>query len=228
VDARRPEGGSHAEYVRVPASSLSPLSAQADCAEAAAIPMNGLTAKTAVGTLGLQPGETMLVAGGAGVVGSFVIRLAKAAGLIVVADAKEEEMELLRRKGADVVVPRGGAMEADVRRAYPDGVDGLIDTALLGARAAALVRNAGVALSLRRSHPITDPRLQARYLNVPSKAADTASLVRLAKLYRNGALTPHVAARIPFTAATRVHGLVEQGGLRSRVALLFINGFSET
>lgn len=57
-------------------------------------------------------------------------------------------------------------MDAAVRRHYPAGVDGLVDTALLGDRASALVRDGGTAVLLRRANPITDPRLCPRYVAV--------------------------------------------------------------
>ena len=73
-----------------------------------------------------------------------------------------------------------------MRRLYPDGVDGLVDAALIGDRAAAAVRDGGSAVTLRRSHPITDPRLRAHAVQVFSQDTNTAALASLADLLRDG------------------------------------------
>ena len=221
VNPRRPGGGAHAEYISVPAASLAPLDKSVDLAEAATVPMNGLTATMVIDALELQPGQTILVTGAAGAVGGYVIQLAKHAGLSVIADAKESDVDLVRRLGADAVVPRGDAMDEAVRRHSPDGVDGLVDGALIGDRAAALVRDGGTAVSLRKSNPISDPRLRARYVSVIEQMTNTAALAWLGECVRSGTLTPRIAVRLPMSEAAQAHRLVEQGGLRGRVVLTF-------
>lgn len=220
VNARRPGGGAHAQYICVPAASLAPLAQSVDLVEAATVPMNGLTAKMCLEALELLRGDTVLVTGGAGAVGSYAIQLAKNAGLTVIADAKPSDVDLLRRFGADEVVPRGDAMVATVRRRCPKGVDGLIDAALIGERAGALVRDGGTAVSLRKSHTISDPRLRVRYVAVFEQATNAAALAWLGDLLRDGILTPRVAMRLPASEAAQAHRLVEQGGLRGRVVLM--------
>jgi NADPH:quinone reductase-like Zn-dependent oxidoreductase len=111
-------------------------------------------------------------------------------------------------------------MEAAVRSACPGGVDGLIDAALIGNRAAALVRDGGATVSLRRSHPITDPRLHHHYLQVFDQATNTAALTWLADRLRDGVLTPRIALRLHFSAAAEAHRRVEQGGHQGRVMLM--------
>lgn len=221
VNPRLPAGGAHAEYIRVPTASLVPLDPGVDLAEAATVPMNGLSAKMVIDALEPRPGSTLLVTGAAGAVGGYVIQLAKHAGLTVIADAKDADVELVRRLGADTIVPRGDAMEAAVRRVCPHGVDGLVDGALIGDRATALVRDGGTAVSLRRSNPINDARLRARYVSVIDQIGNTAALAWLAELVRDGILTPRVGMRLPMTEAAQAFRLVEQGGLRGRVVLMF-------
>ena len=72
--------------------------------------MNGLTSIAALRTLGLRPGDTVLITGGAGVLASYAIPLAKCEGLRVIADARQEDAELLRRLGVDMIVARGDGM----------------------------------------------------------------------------------------------------------------------
>ena len=94
--------------------------------------MNGLTALRGLELLDLPAGATLLVTGGAGLLASYVIPLAKRAGLRVLADANPADEEFVRGLGADVVLPRGDGLAAAVRDAVPDGVDAVFDTALLG------------------------------------------------------------------------------------------------
>jgi len=221
VNARRHGGGSHAQHISVPASSLAPLEHSIDLVEAATVPMNGLTAMMALEALALPPGKTVLVTGAAGTVGGYSIELAKHAGLTVIADASENDVDLIHRLGADEVVPRGDAMNDAVQRLSPDGVDGLIDGALLGQRANPLVRDGGTVVSLRRSHVAEDPRLVNRYVAVTEHVTDTAALVSLSKHLSEGILTPRIAFRLPMTEAAQAHRLVERGGLRGRAVLMF-------
>jgi len=220
VNPRRLEGGAHAEFVCVPTASVAPLPEGTDLVAAATVPMNGLTAKMALEALALPPGASLLVTGGAGAVGGYVIQLAKAAGLRIVTDAKDAAQELVRELGADEVVPRGKAMAAAVRSLYPAGVDGLVDTALLGAEASALVRDGGAVAWVRRANAGTDARLRHHVVGVLDQAANTAALDWLAERLRAGALKPRVAVRLPFERADEAHRLVEQGGLRGRVVLV--------
>ena len=98
VNARRPQGGGHSQLVCVPAVSLARLDKSVDLSAAAAVPMNGLTAKMALDVLNLPSKGALLVTGGAGVVGGYAVQLAKHAGLLVISDAKESDVDLLRRR----------------------------------------------------------------------------------------------------------------------------------
>jgi len=221
VNARRPEGGSHAQYISVPAISVAALPRSIDLAAAATIPMNGLTAELALRTLSLQPGDSLLVTGGAGAVGGYAIQLAKHSGLNVIADAQDSDVELLRELGADEIVPRGGAMGAAVCRLHCDGVHGAIDAGLVGDRAAALVRAGGAFLCLRTSNAVQDQRLRHGYVSVVDEMQNAALLQHLVELLADGILTPRVAVRMPMSEAPDAHRLVERGGLRGRVVLMF-------
>lgn len=219
VNPRTPGGGAHAEYVRVPASSVAPLETSIEFAHAATVPMNGLTCLAALHALDLNPGQTLLVTGGAGVLASFAIQLAKARGLTVVADSSETDKEHLHSLHVDETVPRGAAMDAAVRSRFPAGVDGLLDTALLGGRAGALVRDGGTTVSLRKSHLITDPRLRNSYVSVIEQMHNNAALRHLGTLLSSGALATRVACRMPLSKGEEANRLAEQAGLRGRVVL---------
>lgn len=82
-----PGGGAYAQYLTLPAQRVTRAPEGTSHAEAATLPMNGLTARRALDLLGLSAGQSVAVTGGAGVVGGLVIQMARAEGLTVVADA---------------------------------------------------------------------------------------------------------------------------------------------
>ena len=221
VNPRRPERGAHAQYVVVPEASIAAVPDGVDLVAAATLPMNGVTALMSLDMLGLRPGDALLVTGAAGAVGGYVSQIGRSQGLRVVADAGPSDESLVRALGASDVVPRGEGLAAAVRVLFPQGVDGLLDAALLGRAASALVRDGGVAVALRRANPIDDPRLRCLYVSVTEGMADTAKLVRLGELVRTGQLTPRIARTLRPDEAAEGHRLVEGGGLRGRVMLVF-------
>jgi NADPH:quinone reductase-like Zn-dependent oxidoreductase len=221
VNPRRNTGGAHAQYICVPAASVVSVDSEADLIALATVPMNGLTGLAALHSLGLKAGSSLLVTGGAGVLAGYVIQLAKASGIRVIADAKNEDSDSLRHLGADEIVTRGAGMDAAVRDIFPSGVDGLVDTALLGDAAAALVRDGGGAIALRRSHPITDKRLHCGYVAVTDHMINTKMLQQLVELLRKGSLKPRPGQLLPMTSAAQAHALMESGESRGRAILDF-------
>jgi putative PIG3 family NAD(P)H quinone oxidoreductase len=99
-------GGGYAEKVVVPAGQLMPVPAGVPLVEAAALPEVACTVwSNLVMTAGLQHGETLLVHGGAGGIGSFAIQLGRALGVTVLTTAGTEEKRAFCRKlGADVAI----------------------------------------------------------------------------------------------------------------------------
>jgi NADPH:quinone reductase len=93
--------------------------------------MNGLTARQSLDLLKLSPGQVIAVIGAAGAYGGYVVQLAKAEGLTVIADASEKDEKLVASLGADIVVRRGDDVASRIRRHFPQGVDGLADGAVL-------------------------------------------------------------------------------------------------
>lgn len=225
VNPRRPEGGAHAQYVRVPAASIAPLAEGADMTGAATIPMNGLTALLALEILDLRPGQSLLVTGGTGILGGSAIRLAREAGLRIFAGGRPEDAGLLRELGAEMVLPRDAGLIEALRADLPAGVDGMIDGALIGNSVSAAVRDGGAAVSLRMSHPIEDARLRTDCVSVIRGLERQDLLARLAALFTAGALPPRIAADgvVPFTDAQAAFRRAMAGGFRGRLVLDFGN-----
>src|SRR5699024_6801530 len=122
--------GAYAERIAVCAESVVRTPRGTSLTEASTLPMNGLTARLALDTLNLPKGSVLAVTGAAGTLGGYVIQLAKAQGLTVVADAAVDDEALVKGAGADVVLPRGEDYAQQIRKQYPDGVDGIVDAAV--------------------------------------------------------------------------------------------------
>ncbi len=119
--------GAWTERIVVSEQVLAPKPAGVDTAQAGAAPLAALTALGIVDALDLSAGQTVLIVGATGGVGSLVVQLAKAAGATVIAPALPEDDAFLRGLGVDEVLPRDGDLVAAVRERYPDGVDALVD-----------------------------------------------------------------------------------------------------
>ena len=126
----RPPDGAHGGYredLVLRRGSVVRAPAGVDAVAASTLPMNGLTARLALDQMALEPGQVLAVTGAAGAFGGYVVQLAKADGLTVVADASPADEQLVRELGADVVVRRGDDVAARIREHFPDGVHGLAD-----------------------------------------------------------------------------------------------------
>ncbi|MBZ4324171.1 alcohol dehydrogenase catalytic domain-containing protein, partial [Streptomyces huiliensis] len=135
--------GTYAEQVVLDATAVAPAPARLSSAEAATLPLNGLTADQALDALGLAPGATLLVTGAAGAVGGYAVELAAGRGLRVVAAAADEDEAFVRSAGAEWFVPRSADPAEAVRALVPGGVDAALDAAVLGVAALGAVRNRG-------------------------------------------------------------------------------------
>ncbi len=223
VSPRRPEGGAQQELLVVPAASVVPIPDGASLIQAATLPMNGLTAMRGLEMLGLGAGETLAVAGGAGLLGSYVIPLAKERGLRVIADAKPDDEELVRGFGADVVVPRSDDFASAVREAAPDGADGVYDTALLYRDALGAVRDGGGIVFVRGwdGDEIEDRGVRVHPVMVARVLERTEWLEELRGLASAGKLKLRVAGEYPPEQAAEAHRVTDAGGLRGRAVIVF-------
>jgi NADPH:quinone reductase-like Zn-dependent oxidoreductase len=215
------KNGAYAEYVVVPAESAVRVPLGASAAEAASLPMNGLTARLALDVLALRPGQHLAVTGAAGAVGGYAVQLAKADGLYVIADASTADEQLVRELGADVVLPRGDDFARHVRDALPEGVDGLVDGALLDEKVIVAVRDGGGFVAVRDYVGERPPGIVFHRVIVSTYAREHAKLDRLRAQVDAGQLTLRVARTFPADQAAQAHRLFGAGGIRGRIILEF-------
>jgi NADPH2:quinone reductase len=119
--------GSWTELIVVPETGLTRTPDGVDTATAGAAPLAAVTAMMSVDALELSQGDTVLIAGATGGVGSVAAQLAAAAGATVIAPGLPEDEDYLRGLGVAEVLPRDGDVVAAVRERHPDGVDAVVD-----------------------------------------------------------------------------------------------------
>ena len=136
---------SHAEYVVTEAEKLTPKPPAVPWEVAGALYVAGATAWAAVRAVSLSEGDTVVVAGAAGGVGSIAVQLAKQAGATVIGLASEPNHGWLRDHGV-IPVTYGDGVEDRIRAAAPNGkVDAFVDT--VGGDYVQLALDLGVAPS---------------------------------------------------------------------------------
>ena len=120
--------GSWAELIVVPQGvSIAPVPDGVDLATAGIAPVAGIAAMLAIDALDPSEGDSVLIVGATGGVGSVAVQLAARAGATVVAPALPEDEEYLRDLGVSEVVPRDGDLAAAAHERHPDGFDAVLD-----------------------------------------------------------------------------------------------------
>ena len=213
--------GAFRESIVLPADSVARAPAGSTHVEAATLPMNGLTALSRLDQLALQPGQTVAVTGAAGCYGGYVVQLAKADGLRVIADASPADEQLVRDLGADVVVPRGDDVAAQIRKVAPDGVDGLADGAVQNELAVGAVRDGGAFASVRGWDGSGQRGITFHRTMVTGYDHRPDLLDRLRQQAEDGIITLRVAATYAPEDAAEAHRRLEAGGTRGRCVIVF-------
>ncbi|MGP4101688.1 NADP-dependent oxidoreductase [Nonomuraea sp. KM90] len=188
--------GSLAEYVAVEARNLAPLSAGISHTMAAALPISGLTAWQALFDHGrLAAGQTVLIHGAAGGVGSVAVQLAREAGARVIGTGRAAARDTALGLGADVFLD----LEAD-RLEDVGQVDLVLD--VIGGdildRSAALVRSGGTLVTIAAPPTVLPRNGRAIFFVVEP---DRARLADLARWLRDGRLRLIVGAVRPLAEA---------------------------
>ena len=233
-------GGGYATKVLVPAGQCMPVPEGIDLVTAAALPEVACTVWSNVFMVaGLQPGETLLVHGGAGGIGTMAIQLAKALGATVATTAgSEEKLQVCRDLGADVVISYRDQDFVEEVRAATDGrgADVVLDN--MGAKY--LDRNLSVLATegrlvvigmqggskaelnigklLAKRAAVIGTTLRAR--PTEEKSAICAAVVEhVWPLVADGTVKPVVHTRLPLDQAAEGHRLMEDGGHIGKIVL---------
>ncbi|MFB6978585.1 NADP-dependent oxidoreductase [Streptomyces scopuliridis] len=200
--------GSLAEYTAVEARNLAPLPADVDHTTAAALPISGLTAWQGLFDHGrLTIGQTVLIHGAAGGVGSIAVQLAREAGARVIGTGRAGDRDTALGLGVDTFVDLQAERLEDI--GHVDVVFDVIGGEILD-RSTALVRPGGTLVTIAQPVTIQPANARAVFFVVEP---DRARLADLARRLRDGRLVPIVGSVRPlaeaaaaFAPATRTPG----------------------
>ena len=235
-------GGAHATRAAIPAGQLMPVPDNLSLTEAAAIPEAALTSwVNLVVEGGLQAGETVLVTGATGGMGSFAAQLARELGTRVLAAGRSRErLELLRGLGIEEVCVEGASLARQVKDATGGrGVDLAIDFTggpEIGSHLAALANRGRLVLvglvSGRKAEVDLGPILSRRLKVIGSvlrarpreeKARLTADFAAFAlPRLRDGRLRPVVDRVFPLERAAEAYQALERGGAFGKIILSMV------
>jgi NADPH:quinone reductase-like Zn-dependent oxidoreductase len=209
---------SQAELVVIDAGDAIPRPAGVPWVIGGALFVAGSTAYAAVRAVTLSDGDTLVVSGAAGGVGSLVVQLARRAGATVIGLASEHNHDWLRGHGV-VPVTYGDGVADRIRAAAPDGVDALIDT--VGGGYVELALELGVARD--RIDTIADFPAVAKYGvkadgNMAGGSAQT--LAELAALIERGELEVPIAATYPLDQVRDAYAELERNHTRGKIVLV--------
>jgi NADPH:quinone reductase-like Zn-dependent oxidoreductase len=210
----------YAQYVAAPARQLARMPEQLGFAEAASLPLAGLTALQALEGAGrLRAGGSVLVCAAGGGVGRLAVQMALAIGATVTACARPARLDEAAAAGAAVVRARDDGLPAAAFRH-----DVVIDP-FGGDRTAALLdwcAPGGTIVSLiPRTAPAVEETARARGIVLRRVVVESSELdmQRIADWVAEGRVRPRVALELPLAAAAAAHRAGERGGLDGKIVL---------
>ena len=217
--------GTYAELNVVPAAIVARKPRGLSHVQAAAVPLAGGTAYEAVvRRLRLQVGQSILIHGGAGGVGSFAVQIARAAGAKVIATAGPDHQQTLRELGAHVAVDyrKQDVVEIALKETGGRGVDAMFD--VVGGDNVA--RSLGAVRAFGQIATILGPKGDLGPLSPKNLTLHGIFLTRererleaLAALCDSGAVKPVVAEELPLDPVGRAHERLDSGHGRGKIVL---------
>jgi NADPH:quinone reductase-like Zn-dependent oxidoreductase len=214
--------GASADYVLAPAESLAPAPTTIPLADAAALPVVGLTAWQALfDHAGLNAGQRILISGAGGAVGGYAVQLAKAAGAYVISTGSARSTEHLKAQGSDEVIDH---TTTDVTSAVTEPVDVLLNLAPITpdqfTALATLVRDGGVVVSTTVWMPAPgDDARGVRAIDMYLRS-DAQQLSELVARVDRGELTVAVAERVALADLASVHARAAAGTLTGKTVIV--------
>ncbi|GAA1458504.1 NADP-dependent oxidoreductase [Williamsia maris] len=216
------DDGAAAEFVLAPAEILASAPTTIPLADAAALPVVGLTAWQALfDHADLQSGQRILINGAGGAVGGYAVQLAKSAGAHVIATAGPKSRARVEAAGPDEIVDH---TTTDVVDAVTQPVDVLLNLASIDpdrfAALAELVGEGGVVVNTTVWMPApSDADRGVRGIDLYVRS-DEEQLAELAARVDRGELTVDVAERVSLTELADVHTRAAQGAVSGKIVVV--------
>ena len=211
-------GGGWAEYAVLAENEAALKPKSLTFVETAAVPMGALTAwQSLIDTAKLSAGQTVLVHGGSGGVGSFAIQIAKARGAKVIATASTANQDLLKQLGADVAIDYTKTKFEDVAKDVDVVLDPVGRDTLM--RSYPLVKKGGIVTTIvARPDPAQLEKYGIRGSSIASHP-DGNELAEITKLIEAGKIKPVVGQVMPLTDAVKASQQAETHHTRGKLVL---------
>jgi NADPH2:quinone reductase len=219
-----PDGaGGYAELAVIDAALAAPIGSATSFADAAAMPLAGGTAWLVLSRLALPPGSRLLVLGGSGGVGLFLLQLAAAAGIRAIGVGRQVMHAQMTGCGAAACIDYTREDVASRARALAGGpVDAIADLVGGGLAQAAFsaLRPGGQIAAIATPELDLDPLLDANITFHGVLIQDDGDRTRaLAALLGKGALRPVISHVLPLAAVAEAHRILEDGHAGGKIVL---------
>jgi NADPH:quinone reductase-like Zn-dependent oxidoreductase len=212
--------GCYAQYLTCPVEQLAPIPEGLSAADAAAVPIDALTAEQGLtDVLGIGSGDRVLVTAGAGGVGHFAVQVAVILGAEVVATSSPQHHEFLHRLGAAVVIDHTKPDWPDeVRDVTGGGADRVLATAAPTLEGAARAARDGALIATPVHAELPDGQ-RVRWQPYDGAPSGTR-LIRMAPWFDDGSLSVTVQDRYYWHDAARAHEAIERGHIEGKIVLI--------
>lgn len=218
-----PKGGFYAEYIAVKADRVAPVPRGLDWLQAGALTVTALTALQGVDDYArLRKGETVLIFGASGAVGSLAVQFAKRRKARVIGVVRGyDAVTLVRKLGADEVIDARSARAFEQLKVLaPNGIEAVLAFAggdLLN-QSLGLVQPKGRVVYPNGVEP--EPRRQTKMRFITYDAeANACEFAKLERAVREARLKAPIAAVYPLAQAARAHARLEKGHVLGRIVL---------
>jgi NADPH:quinone reductase-like Zn-dependent oxidoreductase len=214
------EAGAYAQYVAAPSRQFARKPAVLTHAEAAGLPLAGLTAwQVLVDAAAIQPGQRVLIAGAAGGVGHLAVQIAKARGAYVIGTARAAKHDFVRALGANEVIdytttdPASAAADLDVIF-DPVGAEN-------GRHWLPVIKPGGMLIPFGDDDPALSGPAASRGVRLAPVLVepDGHGLEALAGLAGTGQLRVEIETVLPLAQAAKAHEISERGRTRGKIVL---------
>ncbi len=214
-------GGCYAEYVAAPAQKVARKAETLSFEGAAGVPVAGSVAyQGTVEEIGLEEGETVLIAGAAGGVGTMAAQIAASLGARVLGTASPRNHDYLLSLGAAEAIDYHGDWVAAVRAVAPGGVDAVFDC--VGGetfrRSFGTVRDGGRVVTIVAFGEEVEPGRGITH-HAFSARAQRRKLEKLSEMLDAGKLRVELEEILPLGEAAKAHERVEAGHTRGKIVL---------
>ena len=215
------KNGAYAEYIVVKANLLSIKPISIGHTEAAAVPLAGLTAWQGLFDHGLlKEGQKVLIHAAAGGVGTYAVQFAKSKGAYVIGTASDQNIDFLKRLGADEVID----YNMDNFETILSDIDLVLDT--IGGdtqlKSIELLKIGGRLITTLAPEFVTEAKAKNVHLTAYMAQSFPEQLAEIATMIDAGKVKPIIDQVLPFTEARSAHIRSEEGHTRGKIVLQVI------